>query len=139
MPTHLQNPFWQISLDSSRPQLTSLAFDATGASRWGSNLLKTGAPRSSHLPLTGPGGGQSGYADTAGNWQLSSASASASVGNGSGTAVEMGGIRYGAVEEQWKFHLDGPKLTWTIRQEWQQETEVADAFTPGLFFSAQTP
>ncbi len=139
VPIQLRNPFWQISLDSSRPRLIALGFDGTGTSRWCANLLKTAAPRSSHLPLTGPCGGQSGYVDGAGNWQLSSASAPPAVGPGSGTEVEMGGIRYGAVEERWQLRLAGPKLTWTIRQEWQRETVVADAFAPGLFFSAQTP
>ena len=137
--TRLQNPYWQISLEADRPQLASLGFDATGSSRWCANLLKTGAPRASHLPLTGPCGAQSGYVDAAGGWWLSSASTPATVRASSETEVEIAGIGYGQVEEQWKLKIDGPKLTWTVRQTWQQATVVADAFTPGLFFSAQTP
>jgi hypothetical protein len=137
VPTRLQNPFWQISLDSDRPQLVSLGFDATGGSHWCANLLKTGAPRGSHLPLTGPRGGQSGYVDSAGRWQMSSASAPATGRAISETEVEITGIGYGSVQEQWNLRLEGAKLTWTVRQTWWQETVVADAFTPGLFFSAQ--
>ena len=139
MPTRLQNPYWQISLESERPQLASLGFDAMGASRWGANLLKTDTPRASHLPLTGPCGGQSGHVDAAGSWQLSSSSVPAVMRVISGTEVEIDGIHYGAVTERWHLRLDGPKLVWTIRQTWREETEVADAFSPGLFFSAQTP
>lgn len=139
MRTPLQNPFWQISLDSGRPQLVSLGFDATGASHWCANLLKTGAPRASHLPLTLPVGGQCGYVNAAGKWELSSASARAAVRVISGTEVEIEGINYGAVREQWRLRLNGAQLTWNVRQTWQEETMVTDAFTPGLFFSAQTP
>ncbi len=139
MLTRLQNPFWQISVDTDRPQLVSLAFDATGNSRWGTNLLKTGAPRASHLPLTGPCGGQSGYVDANGNWQLSSASRAASVPKSHELEMELDGVTYGPVEEQWRLRIDGAKLTWTVRQTWRQDTVVVDAFTPGLFFSAQTP
>ncbi len=99
MPTRLQNPFWQISLDSGRPQLTSLGFDAAGASRWCANLLKTGVPRAAQLPLPGLCGGQSGYVDAAGGWQLSSASAPATVRVVSETEVEIDGIGYGSVQE----------------------------------------
>ncbi len=139
MPTRLQNPFWQISLDSSRPMVASLGFDGTGSSHWCANLLKTGAPRSSHLPLTGPCGGQSGYVDAAGAWLMSSAGARGQIRAVSATEVEVEGIAYGAVREQWKLRLDGAKLTWTVRQTWREETAVSDAFSPGLFFSAQTP
>lgn len=119
--------------------MTSLGFDAAGRSQWCANLLKTGAPRASHLPLTGPLGGQSGYVDAAGGWQLSSSSSAARVRRGSDTDVEFEDIAYGSVREHWRLRLDGAKWEWTIRQTWQQETEVADAFTPGLFFSAQSP
>ena len=139
MSTRLQNSYWKIGLDSGHPQLTSLGFDATGSSRWCANLLKTGRPRASHLPLTGPCGGQSGYVDEAGGWQLSSTSLPAVVGKSSETEVELEGINYGAVQEQWRLRVEGPRLVWTVRQTWQQATVVADAFTPGLFFSAQTP
>ena len=137
MPLRLQNPFWQIILDVDRAQVTSLRFDAAGRSRWCANLLKTGAPRASHLPLTGPCGGQSGYVDAAGGWQLSSAAAAPSVRVISEMEVELDGIEYGKVQEQWRLRLHGAKLEWTIRQTWVQETVVADAFIPGWFFSAQ--
>lgn len=137
MPLRLQNPFWQVSLEADRAQVTSLGFDATGGSCWCANLLKTGAPRASHLPLTGPSGGQSGYVDAAGGWQLSSASPAATARVINETEVEIDGINYGRVLEHWRLRLDGATLEWTIRQTWRQETVVADAFTPGLFFSAQ--
>ena len=125
--TRLQNSYWKIGLDSGHPQLTSLGFDATGSSRWCANLLKTGRPRASHLPLTGPCGGQSGYVDEAGGWQLSSTSLPAVVGKSSETEVELEGINYGAVQEQWRLRVEGPRLVWTVRQTWQQATVVADA------------
>ena len=133
----LQNPFWQIGVDADHPQLTSLGFDATGAARWCANLLKTGAPRASHLPLTGPRGGQSGYVEVAGQWQLSSGAPPASARVVSEAEVELDGIAFGQVQEHWRLRLDGAKLEWTIRQTWRRETVVVDAFTPGLFFSAQ--
>ena len=138
MPTRLQNPFWQISLDSDRPQLVSLGFDATGGSKWCANLLKTGVPRAAQLPLPGPCGGQSGYVEAAGHWRMSSNSRPARVRAISDTEAALEGIDYGAVAEQWKLRLDGAKLVWKISQTWREETVVADAFLPGLFFSAQS-
>ena len=137
MPIKLLNPFWEIVLESARPQLAALGFDAHGGSRWCANFLKTGAPCSSHLPLTGPTGGQSGYVDAAGDWWLSSSSTPAKFGAISETEAVLDDIDYGDVVEQWRLRLDGPKLEWTIRQTWRRETVVADAFAPGLFFAAQ--
>ena len=137
MPIKLLNPFWKIVLESARPQLAALGFDAHGGSRWCANFLKTGAPCSSHLPLTGPTGGQSGYVDAAGDWWLSSSSTPAKFGAISETEAVLDDIDYGDVVEQWRLRLDGPKLEWTIRQTWRRETVVADAFAPGLFFAAQ--
>ncbi len=124
-------------LAADRPQLVSLRFDARGDSRWCGNLLKTGTVRSSRHPLALPWGGQSGYVDTAGQWHLSSSAPAPRVSDASETAMELGDVRYGAVRERWRLRLDGPRLEWTVEQAWLAETELADAFTPGLFFSAR--
>lgn len=137
MTIRLQNPFWRLDLNPAQPQLSALAFDAAGQSHWCANLLKTGGPRVSHLPLTGPTGGQSGYVDAAGIWRLSSTAPSPRVMAASETAVELVGIDYGRVSERWRLTLDGPRLEWAITQTWREEADVADAFAPGLFFSAQ--
>jgi hypothetical protein len=137
MSIRLQNPFWHLSLNSAQPQLAALGFDARGESRWCANLLKTSAPSSSHLPLTGPTGGQSGYVDAAGGWWVSSASGPAEVGAVSETEAALDGIGYGDVVEQWRLRLDGAKMEWTIRQTWLAETVLTDGFAPGLFFAAQ--
>ena len=118
--------------------MTSLGFDAAGQSRWCANLLKTAAPRASHLPLMEPCGGQSGYVDDTGRWHLSSLSKAAQVRRVGDAEVAMEEIAYGSVREQWRFRVDGAKLEWTIRQTWSRETNVVDGFTPGLFFSAQS-
>lgn len=134
----LRNPFWRLDLNPAQPQLTALAFDAAGQSQWCPNLLKTSAPVS-HLSLTGPTGAQSAYVDAAGTWQLSSSAPAARVNAVSESEVEIAGIDYGHVSERWRLRLDGPRLTWTITQTWREETVVADALAPGLFFSGQVP
>lgn len=139
MTLRLHNPFWQLDLNPAQPRLTTLAFDAQGQSAWCANLLKTGAPVSSHLPLTGPVGAQSGYVDAAGTWHLSSAATGARVSAASGTEVAVADIDYGRVSERWRLRLDGPRLEWTVTQTWREETAVADAFAPGLFFAGQVP
>src|SRR6185295_20219442 len=116
VPFRLQNPFWQLSLDSAHPQLTSLGFDATGQSRWCANLLKTRAPRASHLPLTIPCHAQSGYVDAGGTWQLSASGRAPLPRVASESEVEIDEIAYGNVREHWKLRLEGAKLEWTIRQ-----------------------
>ena len=124
-------------LAADRAQLVSLRFDARGGSRWCENLLKTGIPRSVRHPLALPWGGQSGYVDAAGRWHLSSSGPAPRVLAVSDAEREIDGVRYGAVREHWRLRLDGPRLEWTVGQEWLAETELADAFTPGLFFSAR--
>jgi hypothetical protein len=137
VPLRLRNGFWDLELADGGAQVTSLGFDASGGSRWCANLLKTGAPRASHLPLTGPTGAQTGYVDADGRWQLSSSSPAAKVRTLSAREVEIEGIGYGEVQESWRLRLAGEKLEWSIRQTWRRETVVVDAFAPGLFFSAQ--
>jgi hypothetical protein len=137
VPLHLRNGYWDIELAEGRALVTSLGFDATGNSRWCANLLKTGGPSASHLPLTGPIGGQSGYVDATGSWRLSSASTTAKARAVSATEVAIDGIAYGEAQESWTLRLDGTKLEWTVRQAWRSETVLVDAFVPGLFFSAQ--
>ena len=137
MPICLRNGFWEIQLTEDRAQLASLRFDATGGSQWCPNLLKTGAPRASHLRLTGPTGGLTGYVDAAGAWHLSGTAAAAASLQMSETAAVIGDVRYGSVSEQWSLQLDGPKFEWAVTQTWHETVDVADAFSPGLFFSAQ--
>ena len=138
MPVTLQNGFWELVLADDRAQVTSLRFDATGSSRWCANLLKTSAPRSSHLALTAPTGAQSSYVDSTGAWWCS-ASAAARVRAVGTNDVEVDGVAYGAVTERWRLRIDGAKFEWTIMQTWQQSVTIADALTPGLFFAGQTP
>lgn len=134
----LQNGFWRVVVAAEQPRIAALQFDARGEGKWGANLLKTSAPRSSHLPLTGPVGGQSVYVDAGGIWRRSGESALARVSAGrSATEIELREIEFGAVRERWRLRLDGARFTWTVAQEWMKETAVADALTPGLFFAAE--
>lgn len=134
----LRNGFWRVVVAAEQPRVAELRFDARGEGRWCANLLKTGAPRSSHLPLTGPVGAQSVYVDAAGNWRRSGESALARVSDArSETEIELREIEFGAVRETWRLRLDGARLTWAIRQEWKETVEVVDALTPGLFFAAE--
>jgi hypothetical protein len=50
--------------------------------------------------------------------------------------VEVSGVGCGNARETWRLSLEGPRLSWTVEQTWLAETAVADAFAPGLFFSA---
>ncbi|QYM78477.1 hypothetical protein K0B96_14405 [Horticoccus luteus] len=134
----LRNGFWRVVVAAEQPRVAELQFDAWGEGKWCANLLKTGAPRSSHLPLTGPVGAQSVYVDASGNWRRSGESLLARLSAGrTATEVTLGEIEFGAVRETWRLRLDGARLTWTIRQEWKETVEVADALTPGLFFAAE--
>jgi len=137
MPICLRNGYWELLLADDQALVTSLRFDATGGSNWCANLLKTGAPRASHLRLTGPTGGQTGYVDAAGAWHLSGTAVAAKTERvGEAEAVIEGG-RYGSVTERWRLRLDGPRLEWEVTQTWRETVDLTDAFSPGLFFSAQ--
>ncbi|MDB6092713.1 MAG: hypothetical protein JWM32_275 [Verrucomicrobia bacterium] len=139
MPLTLRNGFWEIVFADIRAEIISLRFDAAGGSGWCPNLLKTSAPRSSHLALTAPTGAQTAYVDASGQWHLSATGGLQGMVGSSATEIEVDGIEYGAVSERWRVRIDGPKLTWTVSQVWREQTKVADALTPGVFFSGQTP
>jgi hypothetical protein len=132
----LHNPFWSLDLAEDRAQVVSLGFDATGGSRWCPNLLKTGSAAKPAHPIATVCGAQSGYFDTAGSMHLSSSSPGGHRLRKGETEFEIGEIGYGNVRETWRLRLDGRRLEWTIEQTWLADTELADAFLPGLFFSA---
>ena len=48
-------------------------------------------------------------------------------------------MAFGNVLERWRLLIDGPRFEWRIAQTWREAVEVADALTPGVFFSGQTP
>ncbi len=133
----LQNPFWQIVLAEGRAQLSSLRFDATGASRWCANLLKTGSSNQPRHPVATVTGAQSGYFDAAGQLWLSGSAELPPVVSPGSTELTVGPFAFGGVREIWRLKLDGAKFEWIIEQTWLAETELADAFMPGLFFAAQ--
>lgn len=137
MPVTLHNGYWEITLAEDRAEIVALRFDARGESGWCRNLLKTGAPRRSHLPLTGPTGAQTGYVDADGRWHLSSSARGIFRPGAGATELALDGVGYGHVTERWQLRLDGPRLEWGITQTWTTPAVVTDALTPGLFFAAQ--
>ena len=154
---HLKNPFWSLILSEDQAVVTSLGFDATGASQWCPNLLKTASAAKPAHPIATVCGAQSGYFDSAGAMHLSSSSQGVRHPQTDTSPVEILGIgsslgdhhlitgdkqiaiqdiHYGNVRETWRLRLNQRKLEWTIEQTWLARTEIEDAFAPGLFFSA---
>jgi len=139
MGRELHNPYWNLSLSVDGAMLNSLRFDAGGTGHWCANLLKTGSPRSPRHPIATVCGAQTGYFDASGGMHLSSSCRSGRARDLAGTALEVDSIEFGNVRERWILRLDGRRLEWTIEQSWLADTELADAFIPGLFFSAHAP
>jgi hypothetical protein len=133
----VHNPFWEVVIAGDGAQLSSLRFDAMGGSQWCANLLKTGSTKNPRHPVATITGAQSGYFDAAGQLFLSSSAAPVSIVRDGETGVTVGPFHFGAVRETWRLGLDGPKLEWIIEQTWLADTELGDAFMPGLFFAAQ--
>ena len=132
----LQNEYWLLRFDDAFALLRELRFDPEGRSNWCPNLLKTGSPGHLQQPLAALIGGQTGYTDAGGVMCVSSVSNPDRV-SGEGThELHFEDVLYGAVREQWRLTLHGPRLQWTVGQEWQADTELTDAFLPALFFSA---
>ena len=132
----LRNGFWSLDLAEDGAQVVSLGFDASGRSQWCANLLKTGLAARPPHPIATVCGAQSGYFDRGGALHLSSSSPGQRQPQKAETEGEVRGIEYGHARESWRLRLEGPKLTWMVEQTWLARTEIADAFAPGLFFSA---
>ncbi|MCC6580151.1 MAG: hypothetical protein IT440_06885 [Phycisphaeraceae bacterium] len=132
----IDNPYWKLAFSSDAPAVAHLGFDATGQGRWCDNLLKTGLPKAAGDPLVKLCGGQTGYFTSPETLYHSSSSLACSV-QSSGQELAITGIAYGQVRESWRIKLEGDALIWTVDQHWQADTDVADSFTPGLFFTAR--
>src|SRR5665213_438894 len=135
-PMRLRNGFWSLNLSQKGAEVVSLGFDAAGRSQWCANLLKTGSPAKPPHPIATVCGAQSGYFDRGGGLHLSSSSSGRLSLREGNSELAIDEIEYGHVRETWRLRLDGPKFTWTVEQTWLARTEIADAFAPGLFFSA---
>ena len=136
MDIRIQNEFWNICFAGDHPLVTSLAFDASGQSRWCANLLKAGSPVSLGSPIAGIHGAQSGYFDASKQLHVSSSCSSFRISRPTDCELLVRDISYGSVHEQWRLRVVGARLVWKIEQRWISGTGVLDGFFPGLFFTA---
>ncbi len=137
MDERLTGTFWDVGFAGPSFVIESLRFDAAGNGQFCDNLLKTGSPKSIPNAIAQVCGALSGYFDPHGGLFLSQTAPCPRLGRPNEREVLVEDIFYGNVREQWRIRLDGDSLIWKVAQEWDRDTELADAFFPGLFFAAR--